>query len=283
MFASLAASSESAPDALICVIKVFVVPASSTETETSVTKPVKIVVSTTVPVIQRAVANDTRVVSSTTARQVIVGYYDPLAQTFLVSPTNYPDGVFLSKLRTCFRSKDSTQPVTLQIRPTVNGYPSSSVVFPYSTVSLTPDKVKTTLIPDLDDASKYTEFEFTSPLYVEPGEYSFVVLSNSRGYEMYIAERNGVDIATGRLISEQPATTVIQELKACQGALNEIEEIAKSVRHNVKLLFTWGNHDIRFGNRLAQHAPQFKEVQGLGGAAVKACERLVVDPTARRL
>ena len=127
-----------------------------------------------------------------------------MAQTFLISPTNYPDGVFLSKLRTCFRSKDSTQPVTLQIRPTVNGYPSSSVVFPYSTVSLTPDKVKTTLIPDLDDASKYTEFEFTSPLYVEPGEYSFVVLSNSRGYEMYIAERNGVDIATGRLISEQP-------------------------------------------------------------------------------
>ena len=63
-------------------------------------------------------------------------------------------------------------------------------------------------------------------------------------------------------VTEQPATTVIQELKACQGALNEIEEIAKSVRHNVKLLWTWGNHDVRFGNRLAQHAPQFKEVLG---------------------
>jgi len=63
-------------------------------------------------------------------------------------------------------------------------------------------------------------------------------------------------------VTDQPQTSVIQELKACQGALDEIEEIAKSVRHNVKLLFTWGNHDIRFGNRLAQHAPQFKEVQG---------------------
>ena len=162
------------------------------------------IVSTTVPVIQRAVANDTRVVTTTTARTVVVGYYDPLAQTFLVSPTNYPDGIFVSKLRTCFRNKDSTQPVTVQIRPTVNGYPSSSVIFPYSTLSLTPDKVKTTLIPDLDDVNKYTEFEFNSPLYMEPGEYSFVVLSNSRGYEMYIAERNQVDIATGRLISEQP-------------------------------------------------------------------------------
>jgi len=63
-------------------------------------------------------------------------------------------------------------------------------------------------------------------------------------------------------VTEQPATTVIQELKACQGALGEIEEVAKAARHNVKLLFTWGNHDIRFGNRLAQHAPQFKDVLG---------------------
>jgi len=63
-------------------------------------------------------------------------------------------------------------------------------------------------------------------------------------------------------VTDQPQTSVIQELKACQGALGEIEEMAKAARHNVKLLFTWGNHDIRFGNRLAQHAPQFKEVQG---------------------
>jgi len=63
-------------------------------------------------------------------------------------------------------------------------------------------------------------------------------------------------------VTDQPQTSVIQELKACQGALGEIEETAKAARHNVKLCFTWGNHDIRFGNRLAQHAPQFKEVVG---------------------
>jgi hypothetical protein len=63
-------------------------------------------------------------------------------------------------------------------------------------------------------------------------------------------------------VTDQPQTSVIQELKACQGALGEIEEVAKAARHNVKLMFTWGNHDIRFGNRLAQHAPQFKDVVG---------------------
>ena len=62
--------------------------------------------------------------------------------------------------------------------------------------------------------------------------------------------------------TDLPQTSVIQELKACQAMLGEIEELAKAERHNVKLVFTWGNHDIRFGNRLAQHAPQFKDVLG---------------------
>ena len=62
--------------------------------------------------------------------------------------------------------------------------------------------------------------------------------------------------------SDLPQTSVIQELKACQAALEEIEETAKAERHNVKLVFTFGNHDSRFANRLAQHAPQFKDVYG---------------------
>jgi hypothetical protein len=63
-------------------------------------------------------------------------------------------------------------------------------------------------------------------------------------------------------VTDQPQTSVIQELKACQAMLGEIEEAAKAARHNVKLVFTFGNHDVRFANRLAQHAPQFKDVQG---------------------
>jgi hypothetical protein len=62
--------------------------------------------------------------------------------------------------------------------------------------------------------------------------------------------------------SDTPQTSVIQELRACQAALEEIEETAKAERSNVKLIFTWGNHDSRFANRLAQHAPQFKDVLG---------------------
>ena len=162
------------------------------------------IISTTVPTIQRAAATDTRVITSTTSKQVVIGYWDPLAQTFLVSPVNYPQGIFLSKARFCFKSADSSQPITLQVRPATNGYPSSSIIYPYSTVTLTPDKVKTTSSPDLDDATKYTEFTFDAPLYLQPGEHSFVLLSNSNKYEVYIAEIGKLDLVNQRQISEQP-------------------------------------------------------------------------------
>ena len=161
------------------------------------------IISTTVPTIQRAAVTDERVVTSTTSRSVVVGYYDPLAQTFLVSSQTYPQGIFLSKIRLCFKSKDETIPVTVQIRPTVNGYPSSSVIYPYSTTTLTPDKVKTTSVPDLNDDTKYTEFPFVSPVYLQPGEHSFVVVANSLKYEVWAAEKGGKDARTGDLISDQ--------------------------------------------------------------------------------
>ena len=162
------------------------------------------IISATVPTIQRVAVTDNRVVTTTAVTEVVVGWYDPLAQTFLVSPTNYPQGIFLSKARFCFKTKDPTVPVTLQVRSVVNGYPSTSLIYPYSTVTLTPDKVKTTTSPNLDDATKYTEFVFDSPLFLQPGEHCFVLLSNSNKYETYAAEIGKLDTVSSRQISEQP-------------------------------------------------------------------------------
>jgi hypothetical protein len=162
------------------------------------------ILSTTVPQIQRTEVTDNRITTTTSTQRVVIGYYDPLAQTFLVSPIQYPEGMFLSKIRVCFKSKDTVIPITLQVRPTVNGYPSSSVIYPHGTVSLTPDKVKITDSPSLDDPSKYTDFIFDAPVYLQPGEHSFAILANSNKYEMFIAEIGAVDLVTQRLISEQP-------------------------------------------------------------------------------
>jgi hypothetical protein len=166
------------------------------------------ILSTIQPVVQRTAVSDSRVISSSTiTNQRVIGsinWVDPLAQTFLISPQQYPQGLFLSKVRLCFRTKDDVVPVTLQLRPTVNGYPSSSVVYPFSTVSLTPDKVKVSTSPNMDDANTYTDFVFDSPVYLQPGEHSFVVLANSNKYEAYVAEIGKLDIVAGRQISEQP-------------------------------------------------------------------------------
>jgi hypothetical protein len=76
------------------------------------------------------------------------------------------------------------------------------------------------------------------------------------------------DVFDGASISRYPrigwdsTPSVIQELKACELAMGEIEDIAKKARHNVNLVWTLGNHDARFENRLAANAPQYEFVKG---------------------
>lgn len=76
------------------------------------------------------------------------------------------------------------------------------------------------------------------------------------------------DIFDGASISRFPrigwdsTPSVIQELKACELAMGEIEDAAKKARHNVNLVWTLGNHDARFENRLAANAPQYEFVKG---------------------
>lgn len=79
---------------------------------------------------------------------------------------------------------------------------------------------------------------------------------------------NNGDAFDGAAISRHPrigwdsTPSVIQELKACDAALGEIEETAKAARHNARLVWCLGNHDARFENRLAANAPQYEQVKG---------------------
>tara|TARA_Y100001936_G_C16092055_1_gene687227 strand:- start:1997 stop:7621 length:5625 start_codon:yes stop_codon:yes gene_type:complete len=161
-----------------------------------------VVVSSRVPRIQQFAmgsATDFRTTTEIFERTRIVGFIDPLAQTFLVDPNVYPDGVFLSSIDLYFKTKDTDGlPVTLQIRDTVNGYPGKTVL-PFSDVSKLPDDIEVS-----EDASKATAFTFPSLVYLAPGEYAIVVLSNSLKYEAWIAEMGENIIGTTRKVSEQP-------------------------------------------------------------------------------
>lgn len=75
---------------------------------------------------------------------------------------------------------------------------------------------------------------------------------------------NNGDAFDGASISRHPRIgwdskpSVIEELKACEIALGEIEDIAG----RAKLIWCLGNHDARFENRLAANAPEFQNVKG---------------------
>ena len=107
---------------------------------------------------------------------------DPLSQTFFVDKKTNPDGVQISSVTLFFSSKDDTLPVTVQIRPTVGGYPSPSVVLPFSTVTLMPNEVTAEASP------VGTLFTFSTPVYLEPGEYSICIITNSDNYSLFAAE-----------------------------------------------------------------------------------------------
>ena len=162
----------------------------------------EVIVSTRVPRVQSfgmGSATEFRTTTNTFDRVNVGGWFDPLAETFLVDESLYPDGVFLSDIDLFFKSKDDDGlPITVQIRDTLNGYPAR-IVLPFSDVTLTPDQVNLS-----EDASVATKFTFPSLVYLEPGEYAVVVLSNSLKYEAWIAEMGANIIGTDRKISEQP-------------------------------------------------------------------------------
>lgn len=150
----------------------------------------------------REVVRETDTVTDTADRIISdTGWYDPLAQTFLIDVKN---GCFLTKIDIFFQSKDTSIPVSVEIRNTVNGYPGKRVL-PFSRVTLNPEDVQIS-----DDASKATTFTFKSPVYVEEnGEYCVVIYTDSINYKVWISELGQNALGTDRRISQQPYAGVL--------------------------------------------------------------------------
>jgi hypothetical protein len=139
---------------------------------------------------------NSRVISQTT-RTGIIGWYDPLAQSFLV---DNEVGVFLTRCDVFFRSKDDMDiPVTFQLRTMENGFPTQHVI-PFSEIILEPGEVQTS-----GDGSIATPVVFKAPVYLEGGkEYCICLASNSTKYSVYISRIGENDLLTQTFISNQP-------------------------------------------------------------------------------
>lgn len=127
---------------------------------------------------------------------------DPVAQTFFVDSDEYPAGLFLHSVGLFFKSKDDSLPVSIELRPTVNGYPSSTDIIPLSIVSLPASLVQTSTTGTVE-----TRFYFQSPVYLAPGEYALVARCNSTNYEIYTAILGDFLLTNSDIrVTEQPST-----------------------------------------------------------------------------
>ena len=142
-------------------------------------------------------------------RDVVIGWAapprrDPLAQSFVVDAGLYPDGVYISDVDLYFKAKDTGNiPVNISIRSTEAGFPTQ-LVAPFSDVSKAPSQINTS-----NDGSVATNWAFPSPVYLAPGEYALVVLSNSSAYECFLAQLGQNILGSTRKVSKQPATGVL--------------------------------------------------------------------------
>ena len=130
---------------------------------------------------------------------------DPLAQSFRVTK---PSGMFVTKVQTYFKTKDTTVPIELQIRPMVNGSPSSTDIIANAVKFLTPSSVN---LPASQTQAAViaapTTFEFDEPIFLNPDtEYCIVLLAESTKYEAYVGETYAFELgSTEKRISRQPS------------------------------------------------------------------------------
>lgn len=165
------------------------------------------------------------------------GWYDPLAQTFLVQQ---PGGAFLSKIDIFFASKDIAIPVTLEIREVVNGYPGRRVL-PFSRVTLKPEQVNISTTTVNLNGINYptyttpTSFVFPSPVYVQDNnEYCFVLLSDSNEYRVWISQIGDLIPGSARTISEQPyAGVLFKSQNASTWTADQYQDMKFTIWRNV--------------------------------------------------
>ena len=142
--------------------------------------------------------------TTVTSRITSTWRVDPLAQTFFVDESVYPNGMFLESVDLFFKSKDDENiPVMLQIRPTVNGVPSSDFWFPESVVVKYPSEINVSDTPSLINSASKTKFTFPSPVFLKPGLYAFVVLSDTPDTSLWVAEK-GQLTTSNEFVATQP-------------------------------------------------------------------------------
>lgn len=155
---------------------------------------------TNVTNVTRNITNVTRVTNVTNVRNVTnritnitqpQNRRDPIAQSFYVGNSEDTTGVFITGVDLYFQSVGIDETCFVELRPMVNGLPSSTEIYPLSRVILRDTDIKVS-----DDASVATNITFPAPVYVEGNkEHCIVVGSNTTGFNLWVSRLGEVDVA----------------------------------------------------------------------------------------
>ena len=127
------------------------------------------------------------------------GWYDPLAQSFLVERDQYQDGIFITGGELYFRTKDNNVPVTVQLRTMRDGSPTTTIL-PFGTTQIEPEDVNLS-----EDSSAATLFKFTTPVYLQSGyEYCIVLIAPTEKYNTFITRMGEEDLILQSVSNQQP-------------------------------------------------------------------------------
>lgn len=199
--------------------------------------------------VRQEALNEFQIVTQSSARVVSdTGWYDPLAQTFLVQS---PGGAFVTSVDIFFATKDENIPVRMQIREVVNGYPGK-VILPFSETMLSPEQVNiSTTMVDTSDGQNLpapipSRFTFESPVYLNDStEYCLVLVSDSNNYRVWITDMGQQSVVTNRIISEQPyAGVFFKSQNASTWTANQNQDLMFRINKAKFVTNTYGEVDF---------------------------------------
>lgn len=186
------------------------------------------------------------------------GWWDPLAQTFLMDNAAAPGGAYIASIDVYFqRIPTDNTPVRLELRDTVNGYPGQTIfgsvsINPYDSVTSTSATGTRTQVNQninvSDTGNLRTNFKFPSPIFVkENSSLCFVLISSSVDYRVHAAKMGMNDLTTGEFISKNPYIGILFKSANNQSWTAEQTEDLK-FRINIQKFKSANNSIVYFAN-----------------------------------
>lgn len=138
---------------------------------------------------------------------------DPIAQTFYVDTSSFPQGMFVSSVQVFMKSAPSETdvqvPIQLQLRGVTNGTPDTNYS-PDAVATLTAAEVRSAISGQSETQASVllhpVTFRFDEPVFLPAGDYySMVLIADTDKYEAYISTVFNFELgSTSKRVSKQP-------------------------------------------------------------------------------